>query len=88
MSLFIFKCGHSRKIFKRSYLFVFIERGKEGEREGEKHPCVVASHTPTIWDLACNPGMRPDWELNQQPPNLQASTRSTETHQPGQGAVV
>ena len=39
MSLFIFKCGHSRKIFKRSYLFVFIERGKEGEREGEKHPC-------------------------------------------------
>ena len=34
--------------------------GREGEREGEKHPCVVASHTPSTGDLACNPGMCPD----------------------------
>ena len=39
----------------------------EGEREGEKHQCVVASHMPTTGDLACNPGMCPDWESNQRP---------------------
>ena len=26
---------------------------------------MVASHTPPNWDLACNPGMCPDWESNQ-----------------------
>ena len=55
----------------------------EGEREGEKHHCVVASYTPTTGDLAYNPGMCPDWELNQQPFGLQAGAQSTEPHQPG-----
>ena len=32
--------------FKGFCLFIFRERGREGEREGEKHQCVVASHTP------------------------------------------
>ena len=32
-----------------TYLFVFTERGREGEREGEKHQCVVASHVPAHW---------------------------------------
>ena len=31
----------------------------EGEREVEKHQCVVASHMPPPGDLACNPGMCP-----------------------------
>ena len=36
------------------YLFIFRERVKEGEKEGQKHPCVVmvVSHTPP-------PGTRP-----------------------------
>ena len=55
----------------------------EGEREGEKRQCVVASHVPPTKDLAYNPGMCPDWELNQQLFGLQASTQSTEPHQPG-----
>ena len=38
--------------FKRFYLFIFRERGKQGEREGEKHQCVVASHTPPTGDPA------------------------------------
>ena len=42
---------------KRFYLFIFRDRGKEGEREGQKHQCVVASHTPATGDLAHNPGM-------------------------------
>ena len=27
------------------YVFIFRERGREGEREGEKHQCVFASPT-------------------------------------------
>ena len=50
-------------IFKRFYLF-FRERGKEGEREGENHQCVVASRMPPTGDLACNPDTCPDWESN------------------------
>ena len=49
---------------KRFYLFIFREGGKEREREGEKHQCLVASHVPLIGDFAPNPGMFPDWESN------------------------
>ena len=38
--------------FLRFYLFTFRERGREGEREGEKHQCVVASHMAPAGDLA------------------------------------
>ena len=48
-------------------LFISRERGREVEREGEKHQCVVASHVPPTGDVAHNPGMCPDWESNQQP---------------------
>ena len=61
---------------------LFLERG-EG-REGEKHQCVVASCMPSNGDLACNPGMYPDWESNQWPFGLQVSAPSPEPHQPGQ----
>ena len=30
-------------LFLRFHLFCFLERGREGEREGEKHQCVAAS---------------------------------------------
>ena len=53
--------------FLRFYLFIFRQKGREGEREGEKHQCVVASYVPPTGDLARNPGMCPDWESNQQP---------------------
>ena len=66
---------------KGFYLFIF--RGREREKEGEKHQCVVASHTPPTGDLDLNPGMCPDWELNWQPFGSQAGTQSTEAHQPG-----
>ena len=38
---------------KRFYLFI-LERGREGEGEGEKHQCVVASYAPSMGDLASN----------------------------------
>ena len=56
----------------------------EGEREGEKHQGVVASHAPPTRELAHSPGMCPEWESYQQPFSSQASTQSTEPHQPGQ----
>ena len=69
---------------KRFYLFIFRQRGRVGEREGKKHQHVVASHAPPTGDLACNPGICPDWELNQQPFGSQAGAQSTEPHQPRQ----
>ena len=61
---------------------IIFREGKAG-REGEKHQCVIASHTPPTGDLASNPGMCPDWESNQPPFGLQVGTQSTEPHQPG-----
>ena len=59
---FIYLFIYNAYLFK-VYLFI-LERGGEGEREGEKHQCVVASHAPPAGDLAHNPGMYPDWESN------------------------
>ena len=68
MSLKYLKHTADKKLFfffkKDFYLFIFREKGREGEREGEKHQCVVASHASVTGDLAQNPGMCPDWESN------------------------
>ena len=58
--------------FKRFYLFRFRDRGREGARNGEKHPSVACQALPT-GDLAHNPGMCPDGESNLQPFGLQSS---------------
>ena len=74
----------SKNIFKD--LFYLFSVGREGEKEGEKHQCVVASHVPPpslTRNLARNPGMWPYWELNRQRFGLQASTQSTVPQQPG-----
>ena len=55
----------------------------EREREGEKHQCVVAPRVPPTGDLACNPGMCPDWEVNQRLFASQSGPQFTEPHQPG-----
>ena len=44
---------------KDFYLFTFREKGREGEREGEKHQCVVASCVAPTGDLAHNRGHVP-----------------------------
>ena len=57
-------------------LFIFRERTREGEREGEKHQCERETsirnllYAPT-WGPGCNLGLCPDWESNQQPFGLQ-----------------
>ena len=60
------------------YLFIYFfrKRGREVEREGEKHQCVVASYMPPTGDLA----RIPDWELNQHPFSSQAVAQYIEPH--------
>ena len=70
-------------MFLNIFIYLFLERGREGKREGEKHQCLVASHMAPTGDLAHNPGMCPDWESNQRPFGSQTSAQSTEPHQPG-----
>ena len=80
------RCYISFDFLKNIYLFIFRQRGRKGEREEEiilPYQCVVASHMPPTGDLACNPGMCPDWESNQGPFDSQANPQSTELHQPG-----
>ena len=64
--LLLLKILHLIVFLKRFYSFIFreTETGREGEREGEKCQCVVASPAPPTGDMACNPGMCPDWDSN------------------------
>ena len=51
---------HSKSFFKIViYLFILRERGREGEKEGEKHQYMIASHAPPTGELARNPGVCP-----------------------------
>ena len=59
-----FKIKITIYIFK-NYIYLFLKRGKGRMKEGEKHQCVVASHSTPTGDLARNPGMCPDWESKQ-----------------------
>ena len=45
-------------------IYLFLERGEGRKKERETSVCGCLSAPPT-GDLACNPGMCPDWELNQ-----------------------
>ena len=54
--------------FKIILFIYFLERGREGEREGEKHQCVVASHMlPTLETWPTTQACALDWKSNQQP---------------------
>ena len=50
--------------FFKKILFIYFQRGREGEKEGEKPQCVVASHAAPTGGPALNPGMCPDQESN------------------------
>ena len=64
------------------YLFIFRQRGREGERKGNINvwlplPRPLLGTWPTTQACAL------DWELNWRPFGLQASSQSIEPHQPG-----
>ena len=78
-----------QKFFLRFYLFMFRERGRKGEREGEKHWYVrgtsisCLSCLPHLGHQTRNPGVYPDQELNQHPFALWYDVQPTEPHQSG-----
>ena len=86
---------HFLFFFFKDFIYLFLERGREGKREGEKHhvwlplTCPVLGTWPStqkeISQLkrVSQPGMCPDWESNLRPFGSQASAQSTEAHQPG-----
>ena len=56
--------------FLRFYPFIFREKEREKKRERniyvrEKHQSATSPHTWANGDWTCNPGICPDWELNQ-----------------------
>ena len=59
------------------------ERLRERNIDGREKHGSIASHMPPRWDLARNPRLCPDWELNLWPFGLQNDAQSTETHQSG-----
>ena len=44
--------------------YLFLDRREGREKERERNINVVAASVPPTGDLARNPGMCPDWELN------------------------
>ena len=72
----------------QTFINFFRERGKEGKRKRNtdvrgKHQLVVSCPAP-VGDQTRNPGMHPDWELNQRPVTLRGDAQTTGLHQPGQ----
>ena len=67
----------------KDLIFLFLERGEGKEKERERNINVWLSLQRPTGDLACNPGMCPDQELNQWPFSLKGSSQLTEAHQPG-----
>ena len=54
----------------------FRERGGDGERQRERNIDQMPLTGALMGDLACNPGMCPDWESNQQPFGLWDDTQT------------
>ena len=79
-----FCCFFQRKFFLKILFIYFRLRG----RDKETPMCGCLSCAP-YWgpDLACNPGMCPDWESDQRLFGPQAGAQSTEPHQPGQSTA-
>ena len=63
--------------FLNDFIYLFLERGEGRKKEKERNIPMqekqwsVASHMLSTGDLAHNPGMCPDQELNQWPFTLQ-----------------
>ena len=80
-SLFIY---FNLRFFLKILFIYFLERGegKEKERKRNINVWLLLVH-PLQGNLACSPGMCPDWESNQRPLGLQAGAQSTKPYQPG-----
>ena len=68
--------------FKKYFIYLFLEKGREKERERKINVCLPLTY-PLLGTWPATQACVLDWESNQQPFGLQASTQSTEPHQPG-----
>ena len=61
--------------FFKDFIYLLLDRGEGREKEEERNINVwLPFSCPTPGNLACSPGMCPDWELNQRPLGFQAGT--------------
>ena len=72
-------------LFLKDFVYLFLDKGERKDKERKKNinvwsPLMCLS----TGDLACDPGMCPDWESNQRPSGSQSGAQSTEPHQPVQ----
>ena len=82
--LFKYSCLHFPPLtFLKKIIYFQTEEKGGRKRERKTSVCSCLLCIPT-GDLACNPGMCPDQELNQQLFGLQAGAQSTEPYQPGE----
>ena len=69
--------------FFKDFIYLFLERGKEGKREREKYQHVVASHVAPHWGPGPQPRHVPWLGIEPATPGFIAQAQSTELHQPG-----
>ena len=74
--------------FPLDFIYLFLEKVREGEGAGGKHQCMVAFCMPPPGTWPTTQAYALDGELNRQPFGLQAGTQSTEPHQPGRNASL
>ena len=82
------KSGKIQFFFKKYFIYLFLDRGEEREKERERHKNMWLPLTcPTLGNLARNPGMCPDWESNQQLFGSQAGTQPPSNTSQGYGPL-
>ena len=74
--------------FLKIFFQLFLETGEGKEKEREKNINVWLPLASPTGDLAHNSGMCPELEWNGRPFGSQASTQSTEPHQPEPDSIL
>ena len=70
------------------FIFIVICVIENFKHKQNQKDTIMKPHALLTGDLACNPGMYPDWESNQQPFGSRAGAQSTEPHQPGLTSTI